>query len=130
MISQLITPSLPAASPACRAARATVIVGDAGLRRVALEIRVGLGFIEEGQQSLDLVPGLATQAADRLKELLGSDVGGDVERARAFAGHSCGILRINLSQDLPHSLGQACHGATNTAAGRLVFKLEYGNIER
>jgi hypothetical protein len=38
--------------------------------------------------------------------------------------HSHGILRINLSHDLPHSLGQACRGVGSTTAGRLFFKLE------
>jgi hypothetical protein len=30
--------------------------------------------------------------------------------------HSCGTLRINLSHDLPHSLGQACRGVPSTVA--------------
>jgi hypothetical protein len=41
-----------------------------------------------------------------------------------IGGRSCAILRINLSHETPHSLGQARRGVISTAAGRLMFKLE------
>jgi hypothetical protein len=45
--------------------------------------------------------------------------------ARAYAN-----LRINLSHDQPHSLGQACRSVFSTAAGRLFFKLEKRNTRQ
>ena len=52
-----------------------------------------------------------------------------VESASGLHRPSCGILRINLSHDLPHSLGQACRGGINTTAGRLIFKPENGKTK-
>jgi hypothetical protein len=46
---------------------------------------------------------------------------------RRIDGRSYATLRINLSHDLPHSLGQARRGVDSTAAGRLFFKLEKRN---
>jgi hypothetical protein len=71
---------------------------------------------------MNLVPRFLAQAPNCLKHFLGGNVGGDVQRTSAVRWHSCAILRINLSHDLPHSLGQACRGVDTTAAGRLFFK--------
>src|SRR5258705_2045968 len=43
------------------------------------------------------------------------------ERWHRNGRHSYAILRINLSHELPHSLGQACHGVTSHRGRPLVF---------
>lgn len=91
-----------------------------------------VGVVEKPDKAIDFVARLLAELAYCDKQFFGGGVGRKIRRIGGalrgfrcrFDGHICVTLRINLSHDIPHSLGQARHGVGRTAAGRLIFKPE------